>query len=192
MRMFAKPPPHTMTREWQEASNEYLKVRKLLVFCTHEFCMLTRATKNTGAKSRPFHRRRLARLQGPGTGPVAAREGLRSSANGWKTPSPLSVEEAETKTAGAGTILSLPHGPNSMYEMMSRERVSIGLAAWSDVVISYVDVNMCTKIPRSFNSTGSASPWPLLSQNSGLVRGPKSTRVARSFRQPTMPSKRPA
>lgn len=27
MRMFAKPPPHTMTREWQEAANEYLKVR---------------------------------------------------------------------------------------------------------------------------------------------------------------------
>lgn len=29
MRMFAKPAPHTMTREWQEASNEYLKVRTL-------------------------------------------------------------------------------------------------------------------------------------------------------------------
>ncbi|KAL1854865.1 Cytochrome c oxidase subunit 5B, mitochondrial [Diaporthe australafricana] len=28
MRMFAKPPPHTMTREWQEASNEYLKEQK--------------------------------------------------------------------------------------------------------------------------------------------------------------------
>lgn len=27
MRMFANPAPHTMTREWQEASNEYLKVR---------------------------------------------------------------------------------------------------------------------------------------------------------------------
>ncbi|KKY37311.1 putative cytochrome c oxidase polypeptide 5 [Diaporthe ampelina] len=28
MRMFAKPAPHTMTREWQEASNEYLKEQK--------------------------------------------------------------------------------------------------------------------------------------------------------------------
>jgi len=30
MRMFAGPSPGTMTREWQEASNEYLKVRCLL------------------------------------------------------------------------------------------------------------------------------------------------------------------
>lgn len=28
MRSFAGPAPHTMTREWQEASNEYLKVRR--------------------------------------------------------------------------------------------------------------------------------------------------------------------
>lgn len=27
MRMFAKPGPHTMNKEWQEAANEYLKVR---------------------------------------------------------------------------------------------------------------------------------------------------------------------
>jgi len=27
LRAFAKPPPHTMTREWQEAANERLKVR---------------------------------------------------------------------------------------------------------------------------------------------------------------------
>ena len=26
LRSFAKPPPHTMTREWQEAANERLKV----------------------------------------------------------------------------------------------------------------------------------------------------------------------
>jgi len=26
-RYFAKPPPKTMTKEWQEMSNEYLKVR---------------------------------------------------------------------------------------------------------------------------------------------------------------------
>lgn len=28
MRMFAGPAPHTMTKEWQEASNEYLKSQK--------------------------------------------------------------------------------------------------------------------------------------------------------------------
>lgn len=27
LRLVAKPPPHTMTKEWQEASNEQLKVR---------------------------------------------------------------------------------------------------------------------------------------------------------------------
>jgi cytochrome c oxidase subunit 4 len=27
VRSFAKPPPKTMTKEWQEATNEYLKVR---------------------------------------------------------------------------------------------------------------------------------------------------------------------
>jgi cytochrome c oxidase subunit 4 len=27
-RMFARPPPSTMNKEWQEATNEYLKVRR--------------------------------------------------------------------------------------------------------------------------------------------------------------------
>ena len=30
MRAFARPPPRTMTKEWQEATNEYLKVRSKL------------------------------------------------------------------------------------------------------------------------------------------------------------------
>lgn len=34
MRMFAKPPPSTMTKEWQEASNEYLKVSCCHIFIT--------------------------------------------------------------------------------------------------------------------------------------------------------------
>jgi cytochrome c oxidase subunit 4 len=29
---FARPPPRTMTKEWQEATNEYLKVRIPLSF----------------------------------------------------------------------------------------------------------------------------------------------------------------
>lgn len=163
--MFAKPAPHTMTREWQEAANEYLKVRQIPVIRTDTSSMLTWAIINIGAKIRPFHRRRLARLQGPGTGSVAACEGLRRSRNGWERSSLLSVEEAETKAAGTGTILSLPHGLTSMYEMMSRERESIDLAVLLDVVILYVDVNMCTRILRSFNSTGFASPGPQFTRN---------------------------
>jgi hypothetical protein len=31
LRVFAKPAPHTMNREWQEAANEYLKVSKDLM-----------------------------------------------------------------------------------------------------------------------------------------------------------------
>lgn len=116
--------------------------------------ILTWVIKNVGAKIRPFHRHRLARLQGPGTGPVAAREGLRRSGNGWDTFSPWSLQEAEKNIAGTGTILSLPHGLIPVYEMMSRERGSIDVAAWLDVVISYVDVNMCTRIPRSLNKCG--------------------------------------
>lgn len=29
---FARPPPHTMTKEWQEATNEYLKVRHKILW----------------------------------------------------------------------------------------------------------------------------------------------------------------
>jgi cytochrome c oxidase subunit 4 len=32
VRAFARPPPTTMTKEWQEASNEYLKV-SFLALC---------------------------------------------------------------------------------------------------------------------------------------------------------------
>lgn len=30
VRSFARPPPRTMTKEWQEATNEYLKVSQQL------------------------------------------------------------------------------------------------------------------------------------------------------------------
>lgn len=33
---FARPPPRTMTKEWQEATNEYLKVRVQISFRTSE------------------------------------------------------------------------------------------------------------------------------------------------------------
>lgn len=131
MRMFAKPPPHTMTREWQEAANDYLKVRHVRASRMCTFGMLTLNTK-TGAKIRSLHRRLLTRVQGTGSGPVPTREGLRLSCSGWERISPLSVEEAEAKTTGTGTILSLPHGLTSMYKMMSRERESNGAAAWLD------------------------------------------------------------
>lgn len=44
MRLFAKPAPHTMNKEWQEASNEYLKVRITLwagVFSAPKTCSAT-------------------------------------------------------------------------------------------------------------------------------------------------------
>lgn len=33
IKSFARPPPVTMTKEWQEASNEYLKVSFLVLYC---------------------------------------------------------------------------------------------------------------------------------------------------------------
>ena len=38
---FAKPPPRTMTKEWQEATNEYLKVRAKQIPILVLSCMST-------------------------------------------------------------------------------------------------------------------------------------------------------
>lgn len=50
-RMFAKPPPHTMNKEWQEAANEYLKVRDIHFSCGQACynanCSLCRSKKPT-------------------------------------------------------------------------------------------------------------------------------------------------
>lgn len=47
--LMARPPPRSMTKEWQEATNEYLKVSRLLRMCHYSLtecfpqrCMLTR------------------------------------------------------------------------------------------------------------------------------------------------------
>lgn len=37
-RMFARPPPKTMTKEWQEATEEYLKVRILIHNSVSKVC----------------------------------------------------------------------------------------------------------------------------------------------------------
>lgn len=144
MRMFAKPAPHTMNKEWQEAANEYLKVRIRQAFGPSpsrkdrpaRITMLTLDIK-TGAKIRPIHRCRLPQLRGQGPGPVSLLESLRGSGSKWKTFL-LSVERAEA-------TYSLPHGPSSMYSVIFRE--SIGPArGW--MAIARVDVVKCTKIIR--------------------------------------------
>lgn len=117
MRMFAKPAPHTMNKEWQEAANEYLKVRIRQAFARSpsrkdwlaRLSMLT-LDINKGAKIRPNHRSRLPQLRGQGTGPVPLLESLRGSGSKRKT-FPLSVERAEA-------TYSLSHGPNPMYTVI--------------------------------------------------------------------------
>ena len=73
MRSFAKPAPHTMTKEWQEATNEYLKVRSpLLCCCISSFRLLTLVScTKTGAKLRPLDRYLVRGLRWQGPRPVS-------------------------------------------------------------------------------------------------------------------------
>jgi hypothetical protein len=79
IRAFAKPAPYTMTKEYQEMSNE------LLIVSLGPFPKLspTRAQTNhplsTEAKSRPAHWYHLRGLQGPRYGPVSSQERLNAS-----------------------------------------------------------------------------------------------------------------
>jgi len=73
LRAFAKPPPHTMTREWQEAANERLKVRPTgfvapMVYCTHTFA--------AGTKVGSVHWCRVRGIYRPGSSPVSSFKGL--------------------------------------------------------------------------------------------------------------------
>lgn len=145
MRMFAKPAPHTMNKEWQEAANEYLKVRIRQTFTRSSsrmglparVSMLTLVIK-TGAKVRPNHWYLVPQLRGQGPSPVPVLESLRGSGSKGETL-PLSVERAEA-------TYSLPRGPSSMYTVIFRE--GIGPArGW--MAIACVDVEKCTKITRS-------------------------------------------
>lgn len=71
MRMFAKPAPRTMSKEYQEASNEYLKVREAAT----SLCPSWRGAILTflaGPKRRAPYWSLLARLPGQGYGSVAS------------------------------------------------------------------------------------------------------------------------
>ena len=77
VRSFAKPPPHTMTKEWQEATNEYLKVRR---HCSEFYGVrwtTTNITLPTGPKVGPSHRSHLGRLFGQGPRAVPSGEGIK-------------------------------------------------------------------------------------------------------------------
>jgi hypothetical protein len=68
-RIFAGPPPKTMTREWQEATNEYLKVR------FNPPPILTPAmtnTRNTEREGGTHHWSQLSRLRRPRHDPEQA------------------------------------------------------------------------------------------------------------------------
>ena len=73
IRFFAKPPPHTMNREWQEAANERLRVRihkwKNATVVSHADVSIVTATK-----LRPRHWCLVGRLQRHGTDPVPPEE----------------------------------------------------------------------------------------------------------------------
>lgn len=144
-RMFAKPAPHTMTKEWQEQANEYLKVRlnsprSVPTLALRRSKLLTSQYRNKKpipslVSPRPTTRARdkssllpprLKQLQDQGEEPE-----LDSSFS-------LLLERTETKSF-------FPHGLSSMYKMIFRR--SIGAAhGWMDgrlVVISRADVNTC-------------------------------------------------
>lgn len=73
IRMAAKPAPHTMTKEWQEASNEMLKV-SFNADITWKSQLLTGAS--TATTLRPPHWYYLRGLQRPWHGPVSSQERL--------------------------------------------------------------------------------------------------------------------
>lgn len=68
-RMFARGPPRTMSAEWQEASNAYLKVRLSPLCCGRRNRGLggirMRLTSGAEREHRAHHRYFLRRLQGP-------------------------------------------------------------------------------------------------------------------------------
>lgn len=78
--MFAKPAPSTMTKEYQEASNEYLRVRSSqlpLMLCNGWHRLLIESC--TGAKLRAPYRCLCCQLQGQGYGSVSSGSEISSS-----------------------------------------------------------------------------------------------------------------
>lgn len=77
-RALANPPPPTMTKEWQEATNEYALVRILLYtplsFRNRSYELTRLSFQPTERENGPYHWYQQRRLQGQGTHPVSIRE----------------------------------------------------------------------------------------------------------------------
>jgi hypothetical protein len=81
MRAFARPAPKTMTREWQEATNEYLKVRDIILpivldHSIHCRQSLTSHPHTLGPEGGPVDGYLVRGLQGQGRHPVRPGEGV--------------------------------------------------------------------------------------------------------------------
>lgn len=134
--MFAKPAPHTMNKEWQEAANEYLKVRysprpsRRLNLLDADMLFRNKKPSPSPATPPPITRARDRFSPLP-------RMLKRTTQNSDSSDlSPLSLENAK--------VQSFPHGLNSMYKMISRR--SMGPARGWRAAISGVDVNRwCTR-----------------------------------------------
>lgn len=115
MRMFANPAPHTMTREWQEASNEYLKVRSY-PSTSHSCDAQPKLTHDYRAKD-------------PTPSPVSRPRATRARARSSRLP-------RELNRSGGFTLLlerlDAPHGRRrSMYKTGTRWEEDVGgLSRW--------------------------------------------------------------
>lgn len=77
MRSFAKPAPHTMTKEWQEATNEYLKVRTFPCSAVPVAPQwMANMSTSTGPKLGPVDRYLVRRLQRQGPRAIPFQEGI--------------------------------------------------------------------------------------------------------------------
>lgn len=133
---FARPAPRTMTKEWQEAQNEYLKVR---LYSHHDVLQygfgatrdlqnaITDKPRTTGEQDRAYHWCQLGRLQGPwygaeraGTKGVdlersvvdAKGSGLLPNSCLVKLTQPLNWRQEEGKHVWYGMLLEFRHCTN--------------------------------------------------------------------------------
>lgn len=138
--MFAKPAPHTMNKEWQEAANEYLKVRYSSQIWRRP-ALLDTDTLPRNKKPNPSLATPPPIIRARDRSSPLPRMLKRTAQNrGSSDLSPLSLENAK--------VQSFPHGLNSMYKMISRR--SMGPARGWRAAISGVDVNRwCTRILKT-------------------------------------------
>lgn len=149
-RMFAKPAPHTMNKEWQEAANEYLKVRSSPEFA-REPCLLNADMRSRNKKPSPSPATPLPITRARDRFSPLPRmlrrihQSSGSDSSGRSSLSHLLLEREKTQ--------SFFHGLTSMYKMILRR--SIGPARGWMMAISCVDVNRwCTRIPKPLPTLG--------------------------------------